>query len=33
MTKAAEELCITERIMGLRVVKYQIDPEAVKNPD
>ncbi len=31
MTKAAEELCITERIMGLRVVKYRIDPKRFKN--
>jgi Nif-specific regulatory protein len=30
MTKAAEQLKLTERIMGLRVKKYQIDPAVFK---
>ena len=32
MAKAARALGITERIMGLRVTKYKIDPVELKDP-
>jgi hypothetical protein len=30
MSKAAEQLKLTERMMGLRIKKYQIDPAIFK---